>query len=75
MERVNLPKIKNCYLTLRLQANPPSVVVEDEEAIPACYKQEVITVKVLKCEIAKVLKAGEEVSGVRLEQTTRLVIQ
>jgi Gp157 protein len=75
MERTGMAKIKNCYLTLRVQANPPSVMVEDEEAIPACYKQRVIAVRVLKSEIARALKAGEEVPGARLEQSNRLVIQ
>jgi Siphovirus Gp157 len=75
MERTGMPKIKNCYLTLRLQANPPSVIVEDEELVPECYKQQVVTVKVLKSEIGRALKAGEEVAGARLEQSARLVIQ
>jgi predicted nuclease with TOPRIM domain len=82
MERTGLRHIKvppkritaPCII-LRLQTNPPSVVVEDEQRIPECYKQEVITVKVLKAEIAKALKGGEEVPGARLEQSNRLVIQ
>jgi hypothetical protein len=75
MERVSLPKIKNCYLTLRVQANPPSVEVINEEAIPAKYKRADITIKLLRSEIARALKGGNEVPGARLEQTTRLVIQ
>jgi hypothetical protein len=82
MERTGLRQIKvppertkaPCII-LRLQANPPSVVVDDEERIPERYKQEVISVKVLKTEIARALKAGEDVTGARLKQTTRLVIQ
>jgi len=82
MERTGLRHIKvppertkaPCII-LRLQANPPSVTIEDEAAIPEHYKQQVIAVKVLKSEIAKALKAGEEVPGARLEQSTRLVIQ
>jgi hypothetical protein len=50
------------------------VVVEDEGRLPERYKQPVITVKVLRAEIARALKAGQEVPGARLERTTRLVI-
>jgi hypothetical protein len=82
MERTGLRHIKvppertkaPCII-LRLQANPPSVTIEDEAVIPECYKQEVITVKVLKAEVARVLKAGEEVPGARLKHSNRLVIQ
>jgi Gp157 protein len=73
--KVPLERTKAPCIILRLQANPPSVVVEDEEAIPECYKQQVITTKVLKSEIARDLKAGVEVQGAHLVQTTRLVIQ
>ena len=75
MERTGMAKIKNCYLTLRVQANPPSVVVEDEELVPECYKHTETVTKILRAEIARALKAGEDVDGARLEQTTRLVIQ
>lgn len=75
MERTGLMKVKNHYLLLRMQANPPGVAIEDEERIPDRYKQTEIAVKLLRSEIASALKAGEEVPGARLEQTTRLVIQ
>jgi hypothetical protein len=75
MERTSMAKIKNCYLMLRVQANPPSVVVEDEEAVPASYKRTETVTKLLRSEIGKDLKAGVEVPGAYLEQTTRLVIQ
>ncbi|MGH9960160.1 MAG: siphovirus Gp157 family protein [Pyrinomonadaceae bacterium] len=74
MERIGLTKVENHYLLLRVQANPPGVTVEDEE-IPERYKHTEITVKLLRSEIARALKAGEEVPGARLEQMTRLVIQ
>jgi hypothetical protein len=74
MERTGTLKLKNHSLTLRVQANPPGVVVEDEGRLPECYKQPVITVRVLRAEIARARKAGQEVPGARLERTTRLVI-
>ncbi len=75
MERTGLTKVKNHYLLLRVQANPPGVTVEDEDRIPERYKHTEIAIKLLRSEIARALKAGEEVPGARLEQTTRLEIQ
>lgn len=75
MERTGLTRLDHPYLALRVQANPPSVVIEDEGRLPARFKEAVTTVKVLKADIGKALKAGEPVFGAHLEQTTRLVIQ
>lgn len=75
MERTGLTCVKNPYLCARIQLNPPSVVIEDENRLPARFKQAVTTVKLLKTEIGTALKTGEEVVGARLEQTTRLVIR
>ena len=74
MERTGITKVKSAELTLRTQKNPPSVVIDNDSAIPGAYKQEVITVKLLKSEISKALKAGMQVPGAHLEQGTRLVI-
>ncbi len=73
MERTGL-KPKAADLALRLQANPPSVVVEDETQIPALYKHTETVTTILKAEISKALKAGEAVSGAHLEQSRHLVI-
>ncbi len=75
MERTGLPKLKNHYLTLRVQNNPPSVVVEDEDAIPAEYKRSETVTTLLRAEIGSALKAGHEVPGSHLQRSTRLVIQ
>lgn len=73
LERTGL-KIKAPDLALRIQNNPPSVVVEDERALPEAFKMTETTVRLLRAEIARALKAGEAVAGARLEQSTRLVI-
>lgn len=75
MERTGIPRVKNSWVNVRIQPNPPSVVIEDETMLPERFKQPVTTVKLLRCNIARALKAGEPVFGARLEQTTRLVIQ
>ena len=75
MERTGLLRLDHPYLALRVQANPPAVVVEDETMLPARFTETVTAVKVLKAEIGKALKAGETVFGAHLERTTRLVIR
>lgn len=74
MERTGLTRIAHPWLALRIQVNPPSVVIEDEDRIPDDFKETVTAVKLLKAEIGKALKAGEAVAGAHLEQTSRLVI-
>lgn len=75
MERTGIGRLKNCYLALRVQANPPSVVVDDEKSIPTEYKRTETLITVLRAEIGRALKAGQEVPGSRLQRSTRLVIQ
>ena len=48
MERTGLTRMKNPWLTLRIQANPPSVIIEDETMVPERFKQPVTTIKLLK---------------------------
>lgn len=73
MERTGL-KPKGADLALRLQANPPSVVLDDETQIPPAYRRTETVTTILKAEISAALKAGDAVPGARLEQTKRLVI-
>lgn len=75
MEHTELVRLDSPCLALRVQPNPPAVVVEDETRLPERFTEIVIAVKVLKAEIAKALKAGEPVCGAHLERTTRLVIR
>jgi hypothetical protein len=73
MERTGL-KPKAADLALRLQANPPAVVLDDETQIPAVYRRTETVTSILKAEISAALKAGDAVPGAHLEQTRRLVI-
>jgi len=75
MERTGIPRVRNPWIAVRVQPNPPSVVIEDETLLPDRFKQPVTTLKLLKSDIARALKAGESVFGARLQTTTRLVIQ
>ncbi|MCA1602812.1 MAG: siphovirus Gp157 family protein [Acidobacteria bacterium] len=75
IERTGMGKIKNCYLTLRIQNNPPSVVVENEGLVPEQFKRTETVTNLLRAEIARALKDGQLVEGARLQRSTRLVIQ
>ena len=57
----------------KFKLNPPSVIVDNEEAIPQEYKKQTITVSIDKVALKSALKVGE-VTGVHLEQKTRLSI-
>ena len=74
LERTKL-KLKAPDLEVRVQANPPRVMLEDPERMPEDFTETVSTVKVLRAEIGRALKAGKEVPGACLERTTRLVIR
>lgn len=74
LERTGL-KPKAPDLALRLQSNPPSVVVDDETRIPKTYRRTETVTTLLKAEISAALKAGKTVTGAHLESSKRLVIQ
>lgn len=76
LESAGLTEIKTSIATIKQQNNPPSVVIEKEESIPAKY----ITVipqsyKIIKTEIAKDLKAGINVAGASLQHSKRWVVK
>ena len=75
MERTGIARVQNPWVSVRVQPNPPSVVIEDETMVPDRFKQPVTTLKLLKSDIARALKAGEPVFGAHLQTTPRLVIQ
>jgi len=66
-------KVKAGTFTVAMQANPPSVVVDDIEALPADLK--VVTVEANKGAIKERIRAGEEIPGARLEQREGLRIR
>jgi hypothetical protein len=73
LERTGLqPKAPD--LALRLQNNPPSVMIDNEAKIPKAYRRTETVTTLLKAEISVALKAGKKVTGAHLEQSRRLVI-
>lgn len=57
-----------------IKQNPPSVIVDNEEAIPAKFKTQVISEKIDKMAIKEAIKSGDEVAGARLESKNRISI-
>lgn len=75
MESAGILSVENTRHGLKalVQQSPPSVVVEDEDALPKdCFRY---SWTVDKKEIAARLKAGKEVPGARLNQTNHLRIK
>lgn len=73
MEELMADELSGFDTTFKLQANPPSVFIESEEAVPAEYKSTVTTTKVDKRRLAEDMKIGVPVTGARLVRTRRLV--
>ena len=80
MERVGVLKIEGPMLSLRIQANPGAVIIDDEAQVPAFFWRTpapapppvpVIDKAAIKLAIAD----GEAVPGARVERGTRLVIK
>jgi uncharacterized secreted protein with C-terminal beta-propeller domain len=77
MQRTGISKIECPYFALAIKKNPPSVVIDDVEAIPAEFMVTPAPPPPApdKKAIAEKLKNGEEVPGCRLEQGERLEIK
>jgi len=75
MEAMRLLDIKDDQIHLSVRNNPPKVIVIDEVAIPACYKEQEIKTLIRKNLIAQALKQGGTVPGAYLQSSTRLQIK
>jgi hypothetical protein len=75
MEHTGISKIECPYFKLSIQNNPAAVHIFDEGAIPAQFKEQVITWKIDKTAIKKAILAGQSVAGASLVNGTRLVIK
>ena len=77
LQFAGVSKIECPWFVIQVKHNPPSVVIDDEAAIPAAYKvqPEPPAPRPDKKAIAAALKAGEDVPGARLVQSDRLEIK
>lgn len=80
MQAAGISKVESAYFTLQLKKNPPTVVIDSENLIPANYMRTPEPPPPPKpvpdkAAIAKAIKAGEEVPGAHSEQYERLEIE
>ena len=75
MDACGIEKIESPWFVLAIQKNPAAVDVFDESAVPAEFKEEVVTVKLDKTGIKRALEAGVSVPGAVLTRGTRLAVR
>lgn len=75
MQQAGIERIDCPLFAVSLRTNPPAVEVFDEAQVPASYwHTPEPKPSISKSTIAAELKAGREVAGCRLTQSTRLVV-
>ena len=75
MEACGITKIESPWFALSIAKNPAAVDVFDEAAVPAEYKEEIVTVKIDKTGIKQAIESGADVPGAVLTRGTRLAIR
>lgn len=77
IEQAGISKISSPWFSVSIRANPPSLIVDDESAIPADYFREIPAKReVNKPLIKAAIKDGVDIPGVHVESTgTRLEIK
>lgn len=77
MQAAGFSKLESPWFTIAVRKNPPTVLVEDEAAVPAEFK--VVPPSPVarpdKAAIARALKSGADVPGCRLVQSERLEVR
>ena len=59
MDACGIQKIESPWFVLAIQKNPAAVYVFDEAAVPAKFKEEVVSVRLDKAGIKRALEAGQ----------------
>lgn len=75
MKRMDIKKIETSTGTLTVKKNAPSLIVDNEDAIPSKFKTIIQTTKIEKNEIKNAIKNGEIIDGVHLETKESLMIK
>ena len=75
MKEFGKDEIKNPLLTIKVRENPLSVVIKNEEAVPAQFKTEKTTITVNKNAIKLAYKEGSTIEGVEFIRTKKLSIK
>jgi hypothetical protein len=75
METTGTKKIEAPDILIKTGKNPPSVEIYDESLIPADFVKSKMVTSISKTDIKNAIKAGEEVPGARLTESTRVIIK
>lgn len=77
MQNFGKEEIKNPLISIKVRENPVSVVVKDEDAVPAQFKTEKKTVTVNKNAIKLAMKENTDlkIDGIELVRTKKLAIK
>ena len=77
MQACEMTKIESPYFTLSVRTNPPKVVIDDPEAVPAEYWRQpaIPSPEIDRKAIAAEFKAGGSVEGSHIEQGHSLSIK
>lgn len=77
MQASGITKIESPYFTLAVRNNPPTVIIDDEAAIPSVFKVQppAPPPRIDKPAIARAFKDGQPVPGCHTEQRQRLEIK
>lgn len=75
MERLDITEIVAGTFNIKLQDSPPSLIIDDVEAVPAKYKTIVQSVNIAKDEIKADIKAGAEIAGCHVEKKKHIRIR
>ncbi|MFD2448314.1 siphovirus Gp157 family protein [Vogesella fluminis] len=73
--RVGIFEIETPEFAIRVYDNPPRVILDDEDLVPAEYKEEEVVVSVRKDELRRAMLEGEIIPGAHLERSQRLAIK
>ncbi len=73
--RTGIGEIDSPEFVIRVQDNPPKVILDDEDAVPSAFKLTETVTTIRKAEIRKLLLDGQTVAGAHLESEKRLSIK
>ena len=73
--RTGITEIDSPEFVIRVQDNPPKVILDDEDLIPKAYLQKETVTTIRKADIRKYLLEGKAVAGAHLESEKRLAIR
>lgn len=76
LKKCKIDKINKCPdFVISIKTNPPSIHIDDEEAVPQCFFKPKTTISIDKTAIKNAISSGADVPGVSIIRKTRLEIK